>query len=66
MISIRKVLAVSLTALSLLGVSACCRSGNSTATAKCKQVGSVTCDSCCRANRASSGSYTSSTLCTCY
>lgn len=66
MFTIRKALAVTLTAISLLGASACCRSSNSSATAKCKQVGSVTCNSCCVANRAKSGSYTSSTLCTCY
>ncbi|MCC6645854.1 MAG: hypothetical protein IT374_09825 [Polyangiaceae bacterium] len=68
MLLVRKLLAVSLLAFTLVGASACCCSGqqNSAATVKCKQVGSVTCNSCCVSNRAKRGTYSSSSYCTCY
>lgn len=68
MLTLRKALAATLLAFSLLGAVGCCcgGGGNAAATAKCKQVGSATCNSCCVSNRAKSGSYTSTSLCTCY
>lgn len=62
-------LAIVLVAVVPTQTGCCCNKNagrNTTATAKCRAVGSSGCNSCCRTNGAKSSSYDSTNLCVCY